>query len=337
MSRLPTLAQLRATSQKGRHREIGSWMARRISRPTAIYGTWLAVRLGLSAHQVTLAALGASCCAAASIGTGHRLGFVAGAALLHLGFWLDHVDGQVARWGRTASLDGVYFDYLMHHTVNLALGFGLGYGLASRTGDPTWALAGLAIALGWSLLSLHNDCRYKAFFQRLKSAKGSFLVRGGSGSRPEPPSPWPRRGLGALSWPLYKLCELHVVILIVTGLAVLAVIFPPFWLASWRVVVLVMALLAPTLAAARTARLIVRGAVEGEFARWFEQLDPARVPNSGALPLSVGRPLDRQVADVVSPSDKGYRRGSLGAIAGCEAVLAAVTEHRVVQREELRS
>ena len=56
----PTLAELRATVQKQRHREIGNWMARRVARPTAVYGTWLAVRLGLSAHQVTLAALAAS-------------------------------------------------------------------------------------------------------------------------------------------------------------------------------------------------------------------------------------------------------------------------------------
>src|SRR5215469_6588036 len=52
----PTLAELRAEAQKARHREIGNWLARRVGRPTAIYGTWLAVRLGLSANQVTAAA-----------------------------------------------------------------------------------------------------------------------------------------------------------------------------------------------------------------------------------------------------------------------------------------
>jgi len=303
MSRQPTLEALRATVQKGRHREIGNWMARHIARPTAIYGTWLAVRLRLSAHQVTLAAMGASCCAAMSIGTGNRLGFVAGAVLLHLGFWLDHVDGQVARWRQTASLDGVYLDYLMHHTVNFALGFGLGYGLTRRTSDPAWALAGFAIALGWALLSLHNDCRYKAFFQRLKSAQGSFLVQGGGGGRPAPPAPWPRRGLGALSWPLYKLCELPVVILIVTGLAVLAVSFTPCWLALWRAIVLVMALLAPVLAAARLTRSIVRGSVETEFADWFESWNQTKIHELDGLSLFTRRPLDSQAAAFVSPSD----------------------------------
>ena len=45
--------------------------------------------------------------------------FVAGVALAHLSFWLDHVDGQVARWRGTASLDGVYFDYMMHNAASI--------------------------------------------------------------------------------------------------------------------------------------------------------------------------------------------------------------------------
>ena len=191
----PTLAELRASVQKGRHREIGNWLARRVARPSGIYGTWLAIRLGLSAHQVTLAALGSSLAGAVAIGTGLLPGFVAGVLLLHLGFWLDHVDGQVARWRGTASLDGVYLDYLMHHLVNLTLGFASGFGLAARSGQPLWAVAGFTIAAGWGLLALHNDCRYKAFFQRLKSVSGSFRVDGGSGGRPAPPAPWPK------SWP----------------------------------------------------------------------------------------------------------------------------------------
>jgi phosphatidylglycerophosphate synthase len=265
----PTLQELRATAQKGRHREIGNWLARRVARPSAIYGTWLAVRLGLSANQVTLAALMANLAGTAGIASGTRWGFIAGVAGVHLGFWLDHVDGQVARWRRTASLDGVYLDYLMHHLANLALGFALGFGLSVRSGDPSWSLAGFAIAAGWALLSLHNDCRYKAFFQRLKSASGSYRVDGGSGGSPAPPAPWPRRGLGALTWPAYKLCEPHVVILAMTLLAVLAILVPRTWLLGWRLSVIALALLAPILGAARVLRAVARGATEAEFARWF--------------------------------------------------------------------
>src|SRR3954464_7679620 len=252
----PTLAELRSTAQKNRHREIGNWLARRWARPSAIYGTWLAVRLGLSAHQVTVAALASSLAGAVAIGTGTRWGFLLGAVLAHLGFWLDHVDGQVARWHRTTSLDGVYHDYLMHHLVNLSLGFALGYGLAAQTGRLAWALAGFAIAAGWCLLALHNDCRYKAFFQRLKSSSLTYRVEGGSGGKPAPPAPWPRHGLGRLTWPAYKACEPHIVLLGLTALALPAAFRPTLWIGCWQLGVLGMAILAPALGAARVARSI---------------------------------------------------------------------------------
>jgi hypothetical protein len=273
----PTLAELRLKVHKDRHREIGNWLARRVVRPAAVYGTWLAVRLGLSAHQVTLLALASNLAAALALMTGSRGGFVAGVALAHLAFWLDRVDGQVARWRRTASLDGVYFDYLMHHAANLALGFALGYGLAAASGDLRWAAAGFAIALGWAALGLQNDCRYKAFFQRLKRETSSFRIDGGSGGRPSPPAPWPRRGRAAWTWPLYKSCEPHVVLLGLTVLALVAILAPPVWSVLWRGAVGTMAVLAPALALGRAARAVTGRTVSLEFDRWFQPLDrPAR-------------------------------------------------------------
>ncbi len=295
----PTLAELRARVQKGRHREIGNWLARRVARPSAVYGCWLAVRLGLSAHQVTAAAWLASL--AAAVGDRHgrtRSMFVLGVALAHLAFWLDHVDGQVARWRGTASLDGVYLDYLMHHAANLALGFALGYGLAARSGDVRWTIAGFAIGTGWTLLSLHNDCRYKAFFQRLKAATGSYRVDGGAGGRPQPPAAWPRRGLAAITWPAYKACEPHVVLLGLTVMAALALGAPSIWLTLWRVGVVAFAGLAPLLAIARIVRSVRRGAVEDEFARWFRAVEatPGDAPAAPRAEATPGHRADRVVS-----------------------------------------
>jgi phosphatidylglycerophosphate synthase len=283
----PTVEELRARVQKGRSREIGNWLARRVARPSAVYGCWLAIRLGLSAHQVTLAALVSSIVGAIAIGTGDRLLFVVGVILAHLGFWLDHVDGQVARWRGTVSLDGVYFDYLMHHASSLALGFALGYGLAVRSGDPRWTIAGFAIAAGWAMLSLHNDCRYKAFFQRLKSGTIKFRIDGGRGGRPQPPQPWPRRGRAMLTWPAYKFCEIHVVLMGLAALAVLAIGNSVVWLALWRSGVCLMAVLAPLLAIGRTARSLARMTVEAEFSAWFQPLEAA--PSHESAPESNSR------------------------------------------------
>jgi hypothetical protein len=222
---------------------------------------------------VTIAALSSSICAALAIGTGDRFWFVVGVILAFLAFWLDHVDGQVARWNGTAGLDGVYLDYMMHHAANLALGFALGYGLATRLSDSRWTIAGFLIAGGWALLSLHNDCRYKAFFQRLKAARVRYRVDGRKGGRPQPPAPWPRRGRAALTWPAYKICEIHVVLIGLAALSLLAVAKPALWLTLWRAGVCTLAVLAPLLAIGRAARAVALRTAEREFSVWFQPLE----------------------------------------------------------------
>lgn len=298
----PTLAQLRAVVQKRRHHEIGNWLARRVARPSAIYGTWLAVRLKITANQATFAALVASLGGALAIGTGDRGAFVVGVALCHLAFWLDHVDGQIARWRGTASLDGVYYDYLMHHVWNLALGFALGFGLAVRTGRLFWAPVGFTIAVGWTVLSLHNDCRYKAFFQRLKSSSESYRVDGGAGGRPAPPPSWPRRGRAAVTYPFYKACEPHVVLLGLTVLAALAAVDSGVWLACWSACTMATALAAPLLGAARVARSVSRGSTETEFRAWFRPIGEFVAGAGDEGVLSRRRPLDTGRDTVVSRS-----------------------------------
>jgi hypothetical protein len=139
-----------------------------------------------------------------------------------------------------------------------------------RTADPRWSIAGCAIALGWTCLSLHNDCRYKAFFQRLKRETCRYRVDGGSGGRPAPPARWPLIGRGFLTWPAYKICEPHVVLFGLIVLAGLAIFEPARWLELWRGEVVGMAILAPLLALGRSMRAISRHAIDGEFDRWFQ-------------------------------------------------------------------
>lgn len=285
----PTLEELRRRELQSSDARIGNWLARRFARPTAIYGTWLAVRLGASANQLTIAALAASLISALAIATGTRIGFVCGSLVGLLAFWLDRVDGQVARWRGTAGLSGVYLDYLMHHAATLALGFALGYGLAVQSGGLHWAASGFSIAVGWTFLSIQNDCRYKAFFQPLKRSVGLHRVQGGGGGRPVPADPWPTRGRAMFTWPAYKMCEPHAVLMTLLGLSVLAALSPLTWQSGWRVYVVIMAVMAPVLATARIARAVRRRAVEDEFARWFPQ-----------LPVDHGSPKRRRpMADLV--------------------------------------
>ena len=207
----PSLAELDRICQKPQHRRVGNWMARRVSRPMALRVTWLVAPWGVSAHLTTLAAWASGVAAAAALAWGTVGGWLAGAVLLQLWYLLDHVDGQLARLRGTASLDGAELDYLMHHTVNLLVPLGAGFGLFVRNAEPLWLAAGLAWGLGMMLVTLHHDARYKTFIQRLKRLRGCLVVHGGAGDRPQPQPPIPRQPVHLAAWTARKLCETHVV------------------------------------------------------------------------------------------------------------------------------
>ena len=106
---------------------------------------WAAHR-GLTPNQVTIASMAIGALAAAAFATGERWGLVAGAVLLQLAFTTDCVDGQLARYTRTFSRFGAWLDSVFDRAKEYLAFAGLAIG-ASRTGDPVWLLACLALAL----------------------------------------------------------------------------------------------------------------------------------------------------------------------------------------------
>ena len=215
----PSLAELERRCQKPDYRRIGNWLARRLSRPAALRITWLIAPWGVSANAATLAAWGCGLAAAAALGWGSLGGWIIAACLLQLWYLLDHVDGQLARLRGTASLDGAQLDFLMHHTVNLLVPLGAGWGLAVRNLEPLWLLAGVVWGVAQLLITLQHDARYKAFYGRLKRVRGTLLVRGGGGGSPQPQPPMPRRPARWLAWAARKACETHVMISVLGLLA----------------------------------------------------------------------------------------------------------------------
>ena len=220
--RHPTLAELRAPGPEGpaprdrqlagaagraadgRLRDLAGRPARALGAPGHAARRWLADGGGRAGDRRP----------------GRGAGSSLGVALAHLAFWLDHVDGQVARWRGTASLDGVYLDYLMHHAANLGLGFGLGYGLAARTGDPRWAAAGFAIALGWAGPEPAQRLPLQGVLPAAE-ARDAASTASTAAAAAVPPRPPPGRAAAsaALTWPAFKACEPHVVLIGLTGLA----------------------------------------------------------------------------------------------------------------------
>ncbi len=208
-----------------------------------------------------------------AFGCGSLISGLIGAGLLQLWYLLDHVDGQLARFHRTQSLDGAQLDYLMHHFVNLTVPFGLGWGFAHGAAQPAWILVGLWLGVGLLFIGLLHDTRYKTFIQRLKRLEGRLLVIGGGAARPEPTPPIPRRPLRLLAWSLRKSCEIHVVINTLLALAVGQWLLGASQQTCGKLYLAILALLATLLASVALARGVRRGQSEREFAAWYQPCD----------------------------------------------------------------
>ena len=279
----PSLAELGHRCQKPDYQRLGTWMARRVSRPLALRVTWLVLPWGVSAHAVTLVAWLCALVAAAMFAAGTIDAWLAAAAMFQLWYLLDHVDGQLARWHGTASLDGVQLDYLMHHTVNLCVPLAVGYGFTAVLDKPRWLVLGLMWGLGLLVIGLLNDTRYKAFIERLKIVEGQLLVIGGGGCRPEEAAPVPRGTLRAAWWLARKACEIHVVMNALTCVALIQWLLDDEVLIGGRILLACMACLAPATAIAVLVRSVRRETAEREFAAWY------RLPEGAEMVFDAGR------------------------------------------------
>ncbi|MCZ7440127.1 DUF5941 domain-containing protein [Micromonospora sp. WMMC241] len=111
------------------------------------YVTKAAARVGLGPSGVTLLSVLLAVAAAVLFGVGGRLALVAGAVLLYLGFVLDCVDGQVARYTRHFSAWGGWLDTMADRFKEYVVYAGLGFGATHAGFRYGWALALAAMTL----------------------------------------------------------------------------------------------------------------------------------------------------------------------------------------------
>lgn len=266
-SSLSLSAEFVRRCQKPDYRRVGNWMARHVTRPLALYITRLVLPLGVTPHMATAAAWLVGLMAVAAFGCETVLAWLVGGALLQVWYLLDHVDGQLARYLGAESLDGAALDYLMHHSMNLLVPIGVGWGLAAD-GERIWLLLGIAWGVGALLIGLVNDTRYKAFIKRLKRVSGELQVIGGGGGRPSPAMSIPRSRRAAV-WLAKKACEPHVVMNLLMLLGVTQWLIGDRDLLLGRCYVSFMGFVAPSLAAAVVVRGVRQQAAELEFKAWY--------------------------------------------------------------------
>jgi phosphatidylglycerophosphate synthase len=214
-----SLKELNHICQKANYKTKGNWYVRTILRDAALPVTWLLLHTGVTANQVTLVSLAiglAGTCFLAIPGTEP---FLTGVLLLQLWYFLDHVDGQIARYRKTSSLTGRFLDFLTHHIEHTTLFFALGYYGFSLTGSSVFVVWGFVTALSIMVFNVMHDVKYKTFFEKIEQDGGSIRKQGGDVQSRAQSS-----ALKKFFSILHKLCEIHVMMNILTLAALIQII-----------------------------------------------------------------------------------------------------------------
>ena len=109
---IPSIAELRKVCQARKLADRRWWYT--VYRRLSIYITWAALHTSVSANQVSAMSLAALVVALVLIALPQAPLSLAGYAMVLVYFFLDKVDGEVARYRRVFSVRGVYMDELGH-------------------------------------------------------------------------------------------------------------------------------------------------------------------------------------------------------------------------------
>ena len=107
-----------------RNNLFGYFVLRRIS----FYLTWLFIRLGVSANEVTGISILIGCFGCILLAFGSYSGMIAGALILNIWALLEFVDGNVARATDSSSNYGAFVDDLNAYTVSALFFISVGVG-----------------------------------------------------------------------------------------------------------------------------------------------------------------------------------------------------------------
>jgi phosphatidylglycerophosphate synthase len=270
MRRVEGLKQLNKTVQKPGYKIKGNWMARNLTRDMALPVTWVFLHFPVNANQVTFFSLVIALLSCFSFSLGIPSMMFVGAVFLQLWYLLDHVDGQIARYKKESSITGVYFDYITHYVVHMGVFMGIGIGAARNTGSNTYLLAGIVSGVAIVFFMLTYDSMYKAFFAKIEksgkiSKRSDNIVEASIGKEKKPFLIF--RMLFTIA---HKLCEIHVLMNIITVLAVIGMFHVEI---PWGAIILVYALLTLFLAIMKTTYFVVRKEPDRIFKDIFEVSD----------------------------------------------------------------
>ena len=109
--------------------------------------TWVAVKIGATPNQVTIASFAIGLYAAYLFAQGDTWSLIAGAILLQVSIIVDCVDGELARYTRKFSELGAWLDAITDRVKEYAVFLGLAYGAYEHLGQNLWLLAAIMMAI----------------------------------------------------------------------------------------------------------------------------------------------------------------------------------------------
>jgi phosphatidylglycerophosphate synthase len=145
-SPVPDLGTLRSICQGEKVRQDRRpWYV--FSRRVSIGITWVLLHTPVMANDVTLVSLLLTLAAGVLLAAPSAAVALAGAFALVVHYFLDKVDGEIARYRKVYSLAGVYMDELSHTFAYAGIFAGLGVHLAWRAGTPRATIEVLVFAM----------------------------------------------------------------------------------------------------------------------------------------------------------------------------------------------
>ena len=149
--------ELRQICQKGSAEPY--WISRYFVRPISIYFTKLFIKLNISPNTVTFASSILALSGSFILIKATLYSYILSAILVFSFFFLDHVDGELARYYSAIQgskkesyidISGKFFDRIIHYFQGASFYVCLGMGLTMQDGNIIWFFAGLIGGLGSS-------------------------------------------------------------------------------------------------------------------------------------------------------------------------------------------
>ncbi len=190
-----SLTEVKDKCRTGRFFAYDNWRDKLLV-PPSIFFVWLFVNLGWSGNAVSWLSGAVAISGGILLAANDQFLVLIGTCSYIIFYFLDYVDGGVARFKNEGGIEGQYIDWIMHAVSAVALSAGIFVGALNHSGAPFWLvpfgilfiLASVLqldrFALGWWAICMYrqqnraNDRTGPATEAKTDERDGSLLWKG---------------------------------------------------------------------------------------------------------------------------------------------------------------